>query len=314
MIGKIVIGKSFGGCVRYVVEKKDAILLHSDGLRMDKISGTIQDFNIQRMANPELSKAVGHISLNWSERDLHLLNPEKMLNMAMEYLKLMTIKDTQLLIVQHTDNHHPHLHIIYNRVDNNGKTISDQFQFKKNMAACKTITMSHGLFIASDKSQVNRKALKGTDREKYKVFDQVKRAKSISKNWNSFEQQLSKVGITLSFKYKGQTDVVQGISFRSGEFNFKGSELDRSLSFGKIDGYFNQHAAIQSATKTMETEVKSGYIETPSSNWSKEPSTKNLLDILLEPGCSPIVADPEPRPKKKKKKGEEQERNMGMRR
>ncbi|MGY3054153.1 hypothetical protein ACVWYG_002356 [Pedobacter sp. UYEF25] len=314
MIGKIVIGKSFGGCVRYVVEKKDAILLHIDGLRMDKISSTIQDFNIQRMANPELSKAVGHISLNWSERDLHLLSPEKMLDMAMEYLKLMAIKDTQLLIVQHTDNHHPHLHIIYNRVDNNGKTISDQFQFKKNVAACKTITMKHGLFIASDKSQVNRKALKGTDREKYRIFDQVKRIKTTSRNWNNFEQQLSKVGITLSFKYKGQTDVVQGISFRSGEFNFKGSDLDRSLSFGKIDGYFNQLDTIQSETKNMGREVKSGYIETPSSNWSKEPSTENLLETLLEPGYSPIVADPEPRPKRKKKKGKEQERNMGMRR
>ena len=311
MIGKIVIGKSFGGCVRYVVGKKDAILLYGDGLRMDKVSSMVQDFNIQRMANPELSKAVGHISLNWSQRDLHLLNPEKMLDMAMEYLKLMAIKNTQLLIVQHTDNHHPHLHIIYNRVNNDGKTISDQFQFKKNVASCKTITIEHGLFVAGDKSQVNRKALKGTDKEKYKVFDQVKRAKSISKNWNSFEQQLSKVGISIAFKYKGQTDVVQGTSFRSGEFNFKGSELDKSLSFGKIDGYFNQLAAIQSATNNMGRAVNSGNFEAVSDLREIDGFTKSVLDVLLEPGYSPIVADPEPRTKRKKK-GKKQERSMGM--
>ena len=312
MIGKIVIGKSFGGCVRYVMEKKDAVLLCGDGLRIDKVSSMVQVFNIQRMANPELSKAVGHISLNWSERDLHLLNPENMLDMAMEYLKLMAIKNTQQLIVQHTDNHHPHLHIIYNRVNNDGKTISDQFQFKKNVAACKTITMKHGLFMASDKSQVNRKALKGADREKYIVFDQVKRIKSTSKNWTSFEQQLSKVGISLVFKYRGQTEVVQGISFRSGELNFKGSELDRSLSFGKIDGYFNQLAAIQSATNNMGRGVQSGYSEIYSSDKSQDGFTKSVLDVLLEPGYSPIVADPEPRPKRKKKKGEKSENSMGI--
>lgn len=311
MIGKIVIGKSFGGCVRYVVEKRDAILLYGDGLRMDKVSSMVQDFNIQRMANPELSKAVGHISLNWSERDLHLLSPEKMLAIAMEYLKLMGIKNTQLLIVQHTDNHHPHLHIIYNRVDNNGKTISGQFQFKKNVASCKTITMKHGLFIAPDKSQVNRKALKGTDREKYRIFDQVKRIKSTTKNWNSFEQHLSKVGISLVFKYKGQTDVVQGISFRFREFNFKGSELDRSLSFGKIDGYFNQLAVTQSKTKDMGRELSAENLEAASDLREKDGFTKSVLDILLEPGYSPIVADPEPR-LKRKKKGKKQERSMGM--
>lgn len=35
MIGKVVIGKSFGGCVSYVVEKKDAVILHGEGIRME---------------------------------------------------------------------------------------------------------------------------------------------------------------------------------------------------------------------------------------------------------------------------------------
>jgi len=34
MIGKPITGKSFGGCVRYVVDKKDAVILEANGVRM----------------------------------------------------------------------------------------------------------------------------------------------------------------------------------------------------------------------------------------------------------------------------------------
>lgn len=36
------------------------------------------------------------------------------------------------------------------------------------------------------------------------------------------------------YKYKNGTLEVQGISFSKGEYQFKGSEIDRSLSYGKI--------------------------------------------------------------------------------
>lgn len=35
MIGKVMTGKSFGGCVRYVVEKAEARILDGQGVRLD---------------------------------------------------------------------------------------------------------------------------------------------------------------------------------------------------------------------------------------------------------------------------------------
>ncbi|RZJ35007.1 MAG: mobilization protein, partial [Chryseobacterium sp.] len=122
----------------------------------------------------------GHISLNWSANDEAKLDNSKMLEMAMEYLQLMGIKNTQLLIARHHDSSHPHVHIIYNRVDNDGRTISDQFQLRKNVAACKSLTLKHGLYIAGDKKNVNRKALKGADKIKYQLFDLIKAAQKNS--------------------------------------------------------------------------------------------------------------------------------------
>ena len=64
MIGKVITGKSFGGCVRYVLEKENAVILDAAGVRVQHASQIINDFNLQRKFNPDLGKAVGHIVLS----------------------------------------------------------------------------------------------------------------------------------------------------------------------------------------------------------------------------------------------------------
>jgi len=46
----------------------------------------------------------------------------------------MKITDTQYIIVRHQDREHPHVHIVFNRIDNNGKTISDRNDMYRNEA------------------------------------------------------------------------------------------------------------------------------------------------------------------------------------
>ena len=41
--------------------------------------------------------------------------------MAREYMEKMGIKDTQYIIGRHFDKEHPHVHIAFNRIDNNGR-------------------------------------------------------------------------------------------------------------------------------------------------------------------------------------------------
>jgi len=311
MIGKVVIGKSFGGCVRYVANKKDAEILYGDGIRMDNPSFIIKDFDLQRKMNPELSKAVAHISLSWSEVDSDKLSNENMLAMAMEYLKLMAIKNTQLLVVRHNDNHHPHLHIIYNRVDNDGKTISDQFQFKKNVAACKEITVKHGFFIAKDRDKVNRKALKGGDKIRYQLFDQIKSAQKSSKNWDSFGNKLSNNGIEMVFKYKNGSNEIQGVSFKSGEYTFKGSEIDRSLSYGKLNAFFQDISVQHDSTKISLPEREFSESSPGKGTFSESSKLTEVLEILFMPAFSPIQAELEPRKKKKRGTGYDEEKSQG---
>jgi hypothetical protein len=234
MIGKVMTGRSFGGVVNYNLQKTDARVLLVRGIRINSIQSIIDDLNLQRKINKDLGKAVGHIALSWSERDKDKLTPDIMAERAQEYMQLMGIKNTQYIIVQHNDKPHPHIHIIYNRVSDNGKTISDQFQKQRNSQVTKEITLKYGYYIANSKEQVHREQLKGADSLKYKLYDTISKDVKYADNWKQLESWLKEKGISIIYKYKSGTNEIQGISFSKEGVQFKGSQIDRSLSYGNI--------------------------------------------------------------------------------
>ncbi|WP_026632846.1 relaxase/mobilization nuclease domain-containing protein [Dyadobacter alkalitolerans] len=111
MIGKVTIGSSFGGVIRYAMQKKEASLLMAEGVRTGEVGSMIEDFNMQRRLNPDLTKAVGHISLSWSKQDQARLTPAIMKQRSLEYMEKMKITGTQFILVEHRDKNHPHLHV-----------------------------------------------------------------------------------------------------------------------------------------------------------------------------------------------------------
>ena len=157
---------------------------------------------------------------------------------AQEYMREMKITDTQYIIVRHQDREHPHVHIVFNRIDNNGKTISDRNDMYRNEQVCKKLKAKHGLYFAKGKEHVKQHRLREPDKSKYEIYNAVKNESGKSKNWQQLQERLAEKGITIQFKYKGQTSEIQGISFSKGEYTFKGSEVDRSFSFSKLDKCF----------------------------------------------------------------------------
>jgi hypothetical protein len=317
MIGKVITGKSFGGCVRYVVQKQDAEILYAEGVRAEHLNQTIGDFDMQRKINPDLGKAVGHIALSWSARDQLKLNNEMMVDVAREYLERMKIHNTQFLIVKHHDKNHPHVHIVYNRINNEGKTISDAFQHKRNASVCKELTSKYGFYLAKDKAQVNRQQLKGEDRVKYELFDKIKSVQTKANNLNHLKLLLASHGIEMLYKYKGNSNEIQGVTFRKEEYSFKGSDIDRTLSYGNLKKSFEQvdlqqkterlslgeqlRQVIAEKTQPITTGVETG----PSFPKNTTIPGTSILGELFS--AVPQIPEPEfPGKKKKKRKGQEQ--------
>jgi relaxase-like protein len=326
MIGKVITGKSFGGCIRYVVQKHDAVILDAAGVRMQQVNQIVNDFNLQRKYNSNLGKAVGHVALSWSVNDADKLNDEVMVNMAKEYLQKMKIQDTQYLIVKHQDKDHPHIHIVYNRVSNNGKTISDNFQKQRNVKVAKELTLKYGLYISPGKEKVNRQQLKGEDKIKYELFDAIKTASKKVKNINELRQALAKQGIVTHLKYKSGTTEVQGISFSKGEYKFKGSEIDRSLRYSKLieameRQQFNPERSLADQLRDVMGNAKQ---ESENQNkgeqitYLKPESETHYLRQSLSAGADLIegllgnIADDDDGPEIKRRKKNEQQQSRGI--
>lgn len=235
MIGKIVKGKSFKGCISYVLDKDNTRLLDSEGVLTSDIKSIINSFYMQSLMNPNLAKSVGHIPLSYSKEDSSKLTDQFMVQLAKEYLRAMNIKNTQYIIVRHENTDNPHCHIVFNRVDNDGKTISDKNDHYRNEKVCKQLKDKYKLTYGEGKEQTNVQKLKGGEKTKYEIYHAVKSALKQSESWTQFQSSLKQQGITISYKYKGKTNEIQGISFKKGDYSFKGSDIDRNFSYYKIN-------------------------------------------------------------------------------
>ncbi len=274
MIGKIVKGRSFKGCVSYVLDNKDVTILASESVLEVDTKSIINSFYMQSLLNPKLSKCVGHIPLSFSPDDKERMTDQFMERLAKEYIKAMGIENTQYIIVRHNNTSHPHCHIVFNRVDNDGKTISDKNDQYRNEKVCKQLKDKYNLTYGQGKDKVNVQKLKGAEQTKYEIYHAIKDTLLKAKNWRQFEEALKQKGISIEYKHKGQTNEVQGISFKKGEYSFKGSDVDRKFSYSKLDIILNDNNHSQEqqqinipkeTTNTFSANIDSGVAEAASS-------------------------------------------------
>ena len=240
MIAKIIKGSNFKGVVNYILDKeKDAKILVCDGLFAENKETIVMSFEAQARMNPKVTKPVGHIALAFSKEDEHRLTDRAMAGIALEYLERMGIRNTQILVVRHFDKEHPHVHIAFNRIANDGRTISDRNERIRSTHICKELTRKYGLYFASSKEQVKRHRLKEPDKTKYELYSLLKSEVLRCGNWRQLAANLEKQDVEMRFKYKGKSDEVQGVVFSKNGYSFSGSKIDRQFSYSKIDAALN---------------------------------------------------------------------------
>ena len=301
MVGKVISGSSFSGTVGYVM-KEESRILEAEGIMPPEVKDMVQDFKDQTLLNPRLKNTVGHISLSFSPKDAPRMTDALMTQIAKEYMQKMGITNTQYLLVRHLDQPHPHCHLVYNRVGNNGQTISDKNIKIRNAKVCRELTEKYGLYLAPGKDDVRRERLREPDKTKYEIYDAIKGSLPKCKSWNELEGKLKEQGIGIRYKYCGNTDRKQGILFSKNGFEFSGSKIDRAFSFTKLDNRFNH---IQQQTQHRTTLL--GNLSTAAGNYRsafaalfggmgggstrEEPSSVNLGKaggIPLLPAGSPV--------------------------
>jgi hypothetical protein len=235
MIAKISQGSGFAGTVNYVMDKKDARLLAGKGVRLKGKASIVKNFISQSKMKPNVSKPVAHISLNFSALDKNRLTDKFMVDVAQEYLEKMGYGNTQYIMVRHFDAGHPHLHLVINRIDNDGNRISDKNEKLRNTKVCRELTEKFSLYISSGKENVNEHRLKEPDKTKYEIYRVLKSAVTKCRNWQDLEAVLRKSEISIELVKNGSTDKIQGVRFGKNGYEFNGSKVDRAFSYSKIN-------------------------------------------------------------------------------
>lgn len=309
MMAKIVQGRGFKGVLNYVLDKNKAEILWADGLRLSDRTSVVQSFITQNRLNP-ISKPVAHISLDFSAQDKERLTNQKMVEIAEDYLQKMGYGNTQVLMVRHNDTDHPHLHLVLNRIDNDGKRISDQNERIRSTKVCKELTVKHGLYFAKGKENVKEHRLREPDKTKYEIYNALKSTLPAYKNWQELVSNLKRQGIIVDFKTKGSTTQVEGVKFSKNGYSFSGSKVDKQFSFSKIDFALQQNSRVEQQSDTRVTPVQSQAPQqklAPTDSDGSGSGLGGLFDDLLTPS---FANDPEEEAfrrqmqrKKKKSKG-----------
>lgn len=240
MIAKNIKGKSFKGCVNYVMNES-CELLEADGVWAENAKDMIRSFAMQRSGRKEIKQPVGHIPISFAPEDKARMTNDFMVQLAKEYMLEMGIKNTQYIIVRHHNTDNEHLHIVYNRINNDLKLISVNNDYKRNIKTCKKLKNKYNLTYGKGKDRVKREKLNDPDKVKYYIYDAIKAVLPDCKVPADLRFRLKEFGIELEYKFKRTSNEIEGVSFRHNNIAFKGSEIDRKFSYGNLKKVFQKN-------------------------------------------------------------------------
>lgn len=277
MFGKIVTGNSFSGCFDYITRKKyDGLpqekqvwrILGSDGVRLRMgdegwRKKAVADIQRPTLTRSKIKEPCGHISLGFSPDDRSRLTDDLMLQIAEDYMRGMSIVNTPYVVVRHTDKKHPHCHLIFSRIDRNGKIIKFSSNYNRNKDVCLELTMKYGLTIAEDSLSLDPTKLRGSERSRVEIRQiaaAVLKDKTIT-NWPTFQQVMKANGIIVSPLKDKQTGELKTVLYKRGCHSFVASKIGKNVTVPALSREFQQRQeAQQQILKATTVDPKNSWI------------------------------------------------------
>ncbi|ANI89393.1 hypothetical protein A9P82_08860 [Arachidicoccus ginsenosidimutans] len=164
MIGKVIIGKSFGRCINYCLNDKQKLspaeklwlsqmenvqhLHRAEILEYNKCFGTAKelakDFEEVRKLSRRIEKPVLHLTLRLAPED-KALDKNQLTEIARKCAEKFGVAEHQYIAVLHKDTEQQHIHIVANRVGLDSKVASDSNNYRRMAAFCRSIEKEYRL-------------------------------------------------------------------------------------------------------------------------------------------------------------------------
>jgi hypothetical protein len=245
MTANMIKGKGFKGALRYNLEKVDKgiaeVLDHSFVAVSEK--SILKEVQMIKVLRPNLQKYFYHTSINFPPSED--LTNATMTQIGKDYLQESGFTQNQYIMFRHHDADHPHLHILVNRINYDGKVLSDSNDFARCEKILRDLEKKYNLTEVISSKQASERAItkdelemmKRTNTPSHKMILQVLIKDTITSNkkltCSEFIQALESKGINLLFN-QASTGFVSGISYSYERMIITGAKLGNDYKWASI--------------------------------------------------------------------------------
>ena len=251
MIAKISSGNSIFGALAYnqtkIDEKQAKVILTNRMIEPRDGNYTVgvsmRSFEPYLAANQKTESPILHISLNPYPKDV--LTDDQLSEIAQEYMEKLGYGNQPFIVYKHEDIDRHHLHIVSVRVDENGKKLDHNFEYRKSMEICRQIEQKYHLIAADNKEKQPELSIKGIAYGETNLKSQIAGViRPLMKSYHfqtmgEFKALLSLYHITVE-KIKGGTADKMFYGLVYSAIDGKGERIGKpfkSSLFGKTVGY-----------------------------------------------------------------------------
>jgi hypothetical protein len=271
MVAKISSGTSIFGALAYnqtkVDEQKGKVILTNRMIEPRDGNYTvgvcIRSFEPYLAANQKTESPILHISLNPDPKDV--LTDDQLSEIAQEYMEKLGYGNQPFIVYKHEDIDRHHLHIVSVRVDENGKKLDHNFEYRKSMEICRQIEQKYHLIPADKKEKQPELSIKGIAYGENNLKSQIAGViRPLVKSYNfqtmgEYKALLSLYKITVEEIKGGTADkMFNGLVYSA--IDDKGERIGKpfkSSLFGKTVGYEAlQQRMIQSGELIKQKQLK----------------------------------------------------------
>lgn len=261
MIGKASACPGGTALFNYVISDKKGYELTRNGLSGITPKELYDDMNIIQNQNSRCNNNTISIVISPTVDDGKKLSDTELKAITEAFLTELDLdpKKQQYLAFIHTEKDHKHIHVLLNRVQQNGKLIQDNFIGKRAQHAAHRVALKYGMTSARELKYLNesKRAALNKDIKQHIKTAHLDVLKQNPRDLKDYQRLLLLKSIELipTVNKQGQTQGYRFLDFATGT-NLKASEVDRNLKLNELFSNKNEYKFILDDTPAVSNNIE----------------------------------------------------------
>jgi hypothetical protein len=248
MIGKGTSISHTGTSIHYGWnQEKDAEIVFSQHLAGNNPLEITKEFKLIQEENIRCQKNTLSFILSPTQEDGKNLSKEQLGKLTHRFVKQMQLKENQAIGFVHRDKAHIHVHLYVNRIGFDGKAYNDSFIGKRSQLAAENVAKEMGLTTVKEvqmEKQLDSLKVRLEIKHIHQRVMESDRPRTLDSYLKAMKERNVDVIPTIN-----RANKLQGFRFQYEGHNFKASEVDRSMSGGRIMAQLSQNKGIAKPIK-----------------------------------------------------------------